>query len=116
MSNPSQISTQKTLDRLVDECHGIMANASAARRDMTDAELNQVRIKAAEFDRIRDKARYAGPVKTRAELRERLRNIGLPRSAAERVASVGWPALSPQNAAADAVDRICAAEAKLRST
>jgi len=108
--------TRKTLDRLVEECCCIMAKADAAGRDMTDAESKRVRIKAAEFARIRDKARYAGPVKTRAELRERLRNVGLPRAAAERVASVGWPALSPQNAAADAVDRICAAEVKLRST
>ena len=55
-------------------------------------------------------------VKDKADLRARLRFVGLSKSAAERVASVGWPALSPQNAAADAVDRICAAEAKLRST
>ncbi len=106
--------TRKTLDRLVEECCCIMAKADAAGRDMTDAESKRVRIKAAEFARIRDKARYAGPVKTRAELRERLRNVGLPRAAAERVASVGWPALSPQNAAADASEAIRAAANQLR--
>ena len=106
--------TRKTLDRLVEECCCIMAKADAAGRDMTDAESKRVRIKAAEFDRVRDKARYAGPVKTRAELRDRLRFVGLSKVAAERVASVGWPALSPQNAAADASEAIRAAANQLR--
>lgn len=113
MSIPNE--TQATLDRLVDECHGIMAKAEAARRDLTDAELKRVRLKAAEFDQILAKARYLPTVQDKADLRARLRFVGLSKSAAERVAAVGWPALSPQNAAAEAVDRICAAEAKLRS-
>jgi len=108
--------TRKTLDRLVEDCRCIMDKAKAAGRDLTDNELKRVRIKAAEFERIRDKARYSPTVQDKADLRARLRFVGLSKSAAERVASVGWPALSPQNAAADAVDRICAAEAKLRST
>lgn len=45
-------------------------------------------------------SRLHGPrhIGSKAELRALLREAGLPKAAAERIAAGGWPALSPDNA------------------
>lgn len=53
-------------------------------------------------------------VESRAALRDVLREAGIARAAAERIASAGWPALSPENEAAAALERIRAATNSLR--
>jgi hypothetical protein len=57
----------------------------------------------------------AGPMlRSKAQLRDLLRDAGLAKGAAERVASAGWPALSPANAAADVAASIRAAVRTLK--
>ena len=58
----------------------------------------------------------AGPMlRSKAQLRDLLRDAGLAKGAAERVASAGWPALSPANAASEAAANIRAHARRLRS-
>jgi hypothetical protein len=54
-------------------------------------------------------------INSRAELRNILRDAGLAKAAAERVAAAGWPALSPEEAARETAARIRAAARRLRS-
>jgi hypothetical protein len=109
-----EIETQTELDRLVEDCRVVMDKASAAGRDLTAAELQRVKSNASEFDRIRAKSRFAPQVQDKADLRARLRYVGLSRAAADRVATAGWPELSPESAIGDAVAMIRAAAGKLQ--
>lgn len=52
---------------------------------------------------------------SKADLRRLLRDAGLPKAAAQRVADAGWPALSPETDANELADALRRATAKLRA-
>jgi len=58
--------------------------------------------------------RFLRHVGSKVELRDLLVVNGLPRGAAEKIASADWPALSPANAAADVAASIRAAGRTLK--
>jgi len=57
----------------------------------------------------------AGPMlRSKAQLRDLLRDAGLAKGAAEKIATAGWLALSPENEAADVAAAIRAAARTLK--
>jgi len=53
-------------------------------------------------------------LRSKAQLRDLLRDAGLAKGAAEKIATAGWSALSPENAAADVAASIRAAARTLK--
>lgn len=100
-------------ERLVAEAEAVVAAAEA--RDLTEVEAAKVRKLYAEDERIVAQLRPTGLFRTRADLRDALRDGGgLSKSKAERAARAAWSVLTPEADAADLAAALRAAARRLR--